>query len=64
VLLLTRRIGETIKIGHDASISVTVLGIKGNQVKLGIEAPKEIPVHREEIHARIQAEKTAGGNRG
>lgn len=55
MLLLTRRIGETLFIGDD--IQVTVMGIKGNQVKIGVAAPKSIPVHREEVHKRIQREK-------
>jgi carbon storage regulator len=52
VLILTRRIGETLNIGDD--IQVTVLGIKGNQIRLGINAPKDVPVHREEIYERIR----------
>ncbi len=64
MLILTRRNQETIMIGDD--VTVTVLSIKGNQVRLGINAPKEVAVHREEIHNRIQAEKginpDLGGN--
>lgn len=51
MLILTRRSGETISIGND--ITVTVLGINGNQVRIGIEAPRDVPVHREEVAARI-----------
>ena len=58
MLILTRRIGETLNIGDE--VQVTVLGIKGNQVRLGVNAPKEIPVHREEIYERIKNEKEAG----
>ena len=55
MLLLTRRVGETIMIGDD--IEVTVLGIQGNQIRLGIDAPKSLSVRREEIYLRIKAEK-------
>lgn len=58
MLVLTRRIGESLVIGDDGDITVTILGIKGMQVKVGIDAPKNLPVHREEIFKRIQAEET------
>jgi carbon storage regulator len=55
MLILTRRVGETIMIGEE--ITCTVLGVKGNQVRVGISAPKQIPVHREEIYERIKREQ-------
>jgi len=58
MLILTRRVGETVVIGND--VTVTVLGVKGNQVRLGVNAPREVTVHREEIFERIQGEQPAG----
>jgi carbon storage regulator len=60
MLILTRRVGETIMIGDE--VTFTVLGVKGNQVRVGINAPKRVAVHREEIFNRIEAEKRASGN--
>ena len=54
-MILTRRVGESLIIGDD--VVVNVLGVKGNQVRIGVDAPKDVSVHREEIYDRIQAEK-------
>ncbi len=58
MLILTRRVGETLMIGDE--VTVTVLGVKGNQVRIGINAPKTVAVHREEIYLRIKAEQEGG----
>jgi carbon storage regulator len=55
MLILTRRVGETLMVGDE--VTVTVLGVKGNQVRIGVNAPKDVAVHREEIYQRIQNEK-------
>lgn len=60
MLILTRRIGETVVIGNE--VDVTVLGVKGNQVRLGVKAPKEVTVHREEIYQRICQEQNGHVN--
>jgi carbon storage regulator len=59
MLILTRRVGETVMIGDD--VTITVLGVKGNQVRVGINAPKNVAVHREEIYERIKREKHPEG---
>ena len=58
MLILTRRVGETLMIGDN--ISISVLGVKGNQVRIGIDAPKEVAVHREEIFKKIHSEQNEG----
>ena len=62
MLILTRRVGESVVIGED--VIVTVLGVKGNQVRVGINAPKTVAVHREEIFERIKSGRTAGDSTG
>ena len=57
MLILTRRVGETVMIGRD--ITVTILGVKGNQVRVGVNAPKEVPVHRVEVYERIKREEAS-----
>jgi len=57
MLILTRRVGETLMVGDE--VTVTVLGVKGNQVRIGVNAPKHVSVHREEIYERIRAEQQA-----
>jgi carbon storage regulator len=59
MLILTRRVGETVMIGND--VTVTVLGVKGNQVRVGVNAPKDVAVHREEIYERIKREEDQEG---
>ena len=61
MLILTRKVGDAIVIGED--VTVTVLGVKGNQVRIGVNAPKSISVHREEVYERIRNEKVNSGIR-
>ena len=60
MLILTRRVGEMLMIGDE--VTVTVLGVKGNQVRIGVDAPKEVAVHREEIYQRIHQEGEQSGS--
>jgi len=60
MLILTRKVGESLIIGDD--VSIVVLGVKGNQVRIGVDAPKSVSVHREEIYNKIQDEKKDTGN--
>jgi carbon storage regulator len=62
MLILTRRVGETVMIGDE--VTITVLGVKGNQVRVGINAPKSVAVHREEIYERIKREQQGQGESG
>ena len=57
MLILTRRVGESLMVGDD--ITITVLGVKGNQVRIGVNAPRDVAVHREEIYTRIQSDQAA-----
>ncbi len=59
MLILTRRVGETLMVGD--TVTATVLGVRGNQVRIGVNAPKDVDVHREEIYMRIQADKNREG---
>lgn len=59
MLILTRRVGESVMIGDN--VTITVLGVKGNQVRVGVNAPRDVAVHREEIYERIKTEGGAGG---
>lgn len=61
MLILTRRVGETLMVGED--VTVTVLAVKGNQVRIGINAPKDVAVHREEIYERVRREQAEEGRR-
>jgi carbon storage regulator len=61
MLILTRRVGESLMVGDN--ITVTVLGVKGNQVRIGVNAPKDVAVHREEIYQRIQEDAPAAGKK-
>jgi carbon storage regulator len=62
MLILTRRVGETVMIGNE--VTVTVLGVKGNQVRIGVNAPKDVAVHREEIYERIKREEDQDSRMG
>ena len=62
MLILTRRVGETVMIGNE--VTVTVLGVKGNQVRIGVNAPKDVAVHREEIYERIKREEDSDHSTG
>jgi carbon storage regulator len=62
MLILTRRVGETVMIGNN--VTVTVLGVKGNQVRIGVNAPKDVAVHREEIYERIKREEDGDTHSG